>query len=60
MRNPHGSARDEEFENLRSELDVPPELTGFGNYLVWLVATRAADLVDGVYDSGSDGRHRST
>jgi tetratricopeptide (TPR) repeat protein len=52
MRDPHANARDGEFEDLRSELEVPPELTGFGNYLVWLVATRAADLVDAVYDSG--------
>ena len=52
MRNPNGADRDDEFDALSRELQVPPGFAGFGNYLVWLVATRAAELVDAVYDSG--------
>lgn len=52
MRNPHSAARDDEFDALSRELEAPPGFTGYGNYLVWMVATRAAELVDAVYDSG--------
>jgi hypothetical protein len=53
MRNPHSAARnDDEFDALSRELEVPRGFAGFGNYLVWMVATRAADLVDALYDSG--------
>jgi tetratricopeptide (TPR) repeat protein len=53
MRNPHSATPDDkEFEALSRELEVPREVTGFGNCLVWMVATRAADLVDAIYDSG--------
>jgi hypothetical protein len=52
MPNPHGAARDDDFTALRLELAVPAGIAGFGNYLVWMVATRAAELVDAVYDSG--------
>ena len=52
MRNPRNTARDDEFAALSRQLEVPPGLRGFGNYLVWMVATRAAGLVDAVYDSG--------
>jgi tetratricopeptide (TPR) repeat protein len=53
MRNPHNAARDDdEFDSLSRELEVPRGFAGFGNYLVWMVATRAAGLVDAIYDSG--------
>ena len=52
MRDAHSAAHDKELVALSRQLEVPPELEGFGNYLVWMVATRAAELVDAVYDSG--------
>jgi tetratricopeptide (TPR) repeat protein len=71
MPNPHSATPDDkEFEALSRKLEVPPGVTGFGNYLVWMVATRATDLVDAIYDSGvarpsreyqmPDGRHLPT
>jgi hypothetical protein len=43
---------DEELAAASSGLEVPSGLYGFGNYLVWMVATRAPELVDAVYGSG--------
>src|ERR1700728_2998347 len=71
MPSPHSATPDDkEFEALSRKLEVPPGVTGFGNYLVWMVATRATDLVDAIYDSGvarpsreyqmPDGRHLPT
>jgi hypothetical protein len=70
MRNPYSAARDDEFVALSRQLEVPPGLTGFGNYLVWMAATRATELVSAVYDSGAarpspeyrmrDGHHLPT
>jgi tetratricopeptide (TPR) repeat protein len=34
------------------DLDPPAGLRGFGNVLLWMVAIRAPDLVDGVYRAG--------
>jgi tetratricopeptide (TPR) repeat protein len=34
------------------DLELPDEIWGFGNWLLWLVATRATALVDKVYQTG--------
>jgi hypothetical protein len=38
---------------MNANLEVPRGIQGFGNYLVWMVATRATALVDSVYAAGS-------
>ncbi len=70
MPNPRGAARNDDFTALSRELQVPGGFTGFGNYLVWMVGTRAVALVDAVYSSGAarpspgyrmrDGHHLPT
>jgi hypothetical protein len=62
--------QDEADAALHTNVEVPPGLEGFGNYLVWMLATRAAELVDDVYASGlarpsrkfkvADGRYLPT
>ena len=34
------------------DLDLPGELYGFGDWLLWVVATRATALVDRIYEIG--------
>ncbi len=34
------------------ELELPDEVFGFGSWLLWLVATRATELVDKAYETG--------
>jgi tetratricopeptide (TPR) repeat protein len=33
-------------------LELPDEIFGFGSWLLWMIATRAPDLVDRVYEKG--------
>jgi len=37
---------------MAEDLDLPDEIFGFGSWLVWLIATRATDLVDQMYETG--------
>jgi tetratricopeptide (TPR) repeat protein len=37
---------------MTDEVDLPDELYGFGDWLLWMVATRATALVDGIYERG--------
>jgi Tetratricopeptide repeat len=44
------------------ELDLPDEVYGFGSWLLWLLATRATDVVDRAYAAGParPSRHYGT
>jgi tetratricopeptide (TPR) repeat protein len=37
---------------MAEDLDLPDEIYGFGSWLLWLIATRATDLVDQMYEAG--------
>src|SRR5579859_5182008 len=37
---------------MAEDLELPDEVFGFGNWLLWLVATRATELVDRMYETG--------
>ena len=37
---------------MAEDLDLPDEIFGFGSWLLWLIATRATDLVDQMYETG--------
>jgi tetratricopeptide (TPR) repeat protein len=37
---------------MTDEVDLPDELYGFGDWLLWMVATRATALVDEIYERG--------
>jgi tetratricopeptide (TPR) repeat protein len=37
---------------MAEELDLPDEVFGFGNWLLWRLATRATALIDGLYATG--------
>ena len=55
---------------MTGEVAPPGGISGFGNYLLWLIATRAAHVVDGLYREGpanatrefrmDDGHHLPT
>lgn len=41
---------------MAEDLDLPDEIFGFGSWLLWLVATRATELVDQMYEAGPPRR----
>ena len=44
---------------MAEDVDLPDEIFGFGSWLLWLIATRATDLVDQMYAAGPPRRSRS-
>ena len=44
---------------MAEDLDLPDEIFGFGSWLLWLIATRATDLVDQMYEAGPPRRSRA-
>jgi tetratricopeptide (TPR) repeat protein len=44
---------------MAEDLDLPDEIFGFGSWLLWLIATRATDLVDQMYETGPPRRSQA-
>jgi tetratricopeptide (TPR) repeat protein len=43
---------------MAEDVDLPDEIFGFGSWLLWLIATRATDLVDQMFEAGPPRRSR--